>query len=188
MTIKIGKVPCYGKQIKVWGWTQSVAISDIPLHVAYASINEGGYSSKHYHQDLTNRFIVISGKLRIDIWRNDKEETVDLHAGDIVDIEAGVPHRMTAITYVQLIEIYWSNKPELNAEDIVREDNGGIKDKSFCISDFILKKTKAKDFTLDTSPNINDPVVPSKTFEQPAKPFADVWCNHNDLMEHVDGY
>jgi mannose-6-phosphate isomerase-like protein (cupin superfamily) len=127
VTIRIPKVPLFGKNIKVWGWTQTVALSDT-LHVAYASINEGGYSSKHYHENNYNRFYVISGKLRIDIYRNNKEEFVDLVAGETVDVEPAVWHRMTALEPVRVIEIYWpTNDQPINPEDIVREDNGGLK-------------------------------------------------------------
>lgn len=126
MSIKIPKVVMFGKQIKIWGWTITTALTD-KIHVALAYLKKGGYSSKHYHETLANRFVVISGKLRIYIWRDKIEESIDLREGDILDIEAGVIHKMEALEETYINEIYWSSEDILNAEDIVREDSGGIK-------------------------------------------------------------
>lgn len=127
MTIKIpAKAAMYGKNIKSWGWTQSVLVTETS-HVAVAHINKGGYSSKHLHKNNWNRFVVLSGKLRIDLYRNDKEETIDLISGDVLDVEPGLKHRMTALEDTKLVEIYWSSNGEFNVEDIERDDNGGLK-------------------------------------------------------------
>jgi mannose-6-phosphate isomerase-like protein (cupin superfamily) len=125
MSIKIPKIPMFGKQIKIWGWTTTIALNST-MHIALAYLKSGGYSSKHYHKTLDNRFVVISGRLRVYIWRDNVEEFVDLQDGDVLDVEAGVLHRMMALEDTYINEIYWSNEEHLNAEDIFRLDKGGI--------------------------------------------------------------
>ncbi len=139
MSIKLPKIPIFGKNIKRWGWTQSVSLTE-SQHVAVAHIKYGGFSSKHKHNKNWNRFVVLSGKLRIDIYRDDREETIDLIAGDVLDVEPNLWHRMTALSDVHLVEIYWPTEGLIDAEDIEREDDGGYQKPSNC--DFWLVPPK----------------------------------------------
>lgn len=116
----------YGKNVKLWGQTQSVLVTD-KVHVATAFIKKGGYSSKHLHKNNWNRFVVQSGVLQIDIYRNNKTETIELRAGDVLDVEPNLKHRMTALEDVHLTEIYWSATDEFDVEDIQRDDTGGVR-------------------------------------------------------------
>ena len=125
MSVKLPKVPLFGRNAKLWGWTQTVALTD-KMHVAYAFLNAGGFSSRHYHKNLWNRFVVIEGSLKIEIVRNNKLEIVTLKDNDILDVEPALIHRMVAISDVRLIEIYWPQEGLLDPEDIVREDEGGL--------------------------------------------------------------
>lgn len=125
MSIKLPKVPAFGRNIKLWGWTQTVGLTD-KMHIAYAFLYNGGYSSKHYHNNLWNRFVIIEGSLKIETFRNDKLEFVILKDNDIVDVEPKLLHRMVALSDVKLIEIYWPQEGILDPEDIVREDQGGL--------------------------------------------------------------
>ena len=139
MAINIGSgLPLFGKMVKVWGWTQDIGVSN-EVRIAHAFVRSGGYSSKHYHAFNWNRFAIISGKLRIDIYRKvgkkELEETIDLVAGDILDVEPEQMHRMTGLDDCHLIETYWTdykddfdrNNRIFDPTDIVRMDNGGIK-------------------------------------------------------------
>lgn len=125
MSVKLPKVPLYGRNVKLWGWTQTVALTD-KIHVANAFIMTGGFSSKHYHDNLWNRFVIVDGILQIEIYRNDKQEIVKLDAGDVLDVEPKLWHRMKSIEETKLIEIYWPQEGCLDPEDIVREDQGGL--------------------------------------------------------------
>jgi mannose-6-phosphate isomerase-like protein (cupin superfamily) len=121
------KVPMFPKTHKVWGFTQSIALSDRPMHVAFATLNKGGYSSKHQHENHFNRFYIVSGSLQITIWRN-KQESIILNTGDCLDVEPGVLHRMKALENTSLVEIYWTEDidVDLDPSDIIRYDDGGI--------------------------------------------------------------
>ncbi len=121
------KMAFFPKNIKVWGWTQSIALNE-SSHFAIAHLNKGGFSSKHIHEKLYNRFYVISGKLRIIVYRNEREEVIDLSSGEAVDIEPLISHRMEALEDSMICEIYWSESNEpINPTDIVRYDNGNLR-------------------------------------------------------------
>ena len=125
MAVKLPKVPLFGKNCKVWGWTQTISLTP-EMHVAFAHLNAGGYSSRHYHESSWNRFYVCSGLLQVTVYRNDKEEVIVIKAGETLDIEPKLAHRMKAVTDCDIIEIYWSNNEVLDVEDIVRADDGGL--------------------------------------------------------------
>lgn len=121
------KVPMFPKTHKVWGWTQSFVITDRPTHSALAYIKSGGFSSKHYHKNNFNRFLVVTGCLEITIWRHGVEETLTLDPYELLDVEPEVWHRMKAWEDTNLIETYWAKDGfDLDVEDIIREDNGGV--------------------------------------------------------------
>lgn len=121
------KVPMFPKTHKVWGYTQSVAVTDRPTHTALAFLKRGGYSSRHYHKDHFNRFIVVTGCLQISIWRDGRLETLDVKPWEAIDVEPEIWHKMMAWQDTNLIEIYWPKDGcDLNVEDIVRENSGGV--------------------------------------------------------------
>ena len=111
------------KQAKYWGTTQCVFVSETS-EVHMMKINSGGFSSKHKHEKKWNRFIVISGKLKVIIYRDKGEEEIILGPGDITDVESGVYHRFINLEEETLCaEVYWI--PALSEIDITREDTGG---------------------------------------------------------------
>jgi len=184
MSIKIPKVPLYAKNIKFWGWVQSIAITDA-IHVAHAYVKSGGFSSKHKHEVNYNRFHIVSGKLRIDIYRNDNEETVDLVSGDTLDIEPQVWHRMTALEDTHVIEIYWATDGQsINAEDIVREDNGGVKVP--CVN---IPTMWSIDINKTFKEQLKQSDISPRTDNQIPEEMAKVWCDQiNNPKGSVDGY
>lgn len=126
MTVKLPiGAAFFPKNVKLWGWTQTLLLTE-SAHVAYAVLHEGGFSSRHYHDKLWNRFYVVQGTLQVLVYRNNKVEWVELGAGQALDIEPGVEHRMLAVTNCELIEAYWTEYDvDVDPEDIVRKDNGG---------------------------------------------------------------
>jgi hypothetical protein len=125
MAIRLSKVPLTGIQPKRWGFTISTAISDRPIHVAYAQMKAGEFSSVHYHEFLYNRFFLITGRLLIEVFRGEAIEKVEVLPLQTLDIEPGQLHRMAAIENCQLIEIYWAEDSAAtpNFEDIVRMED-----------------------------------------------------------------
>lgn len=114
--------PVGPRQGKCWGDTQLVfAFNSTELHVIRS--NAGWRCSRHYHQAKWNRFVVISGKLVVRIFRDDGslDETI-LVAGGVTDVPPGVQHEFECVEDSVAIECYWV---PLDSQDIHRELAGG---------------------------------------------------------------
>jgi len=111
--------------VKFWG-TNRCIYSENNFEVHHAQIVEGGFSSKHHHVHKVNNFYIVSGTLKVILFDKDGKEvhTVVLGTNTNFSVPAGVEHKFEAVTDVDLIEIYWAN---LNPDDIVRADLGGVK-------------------------------------------------------------
>lgn len=111
---------------KAWGRTRCVH-KDQTHEVWHAEIEQGGYSSRHYHERAPNLFYVVSGVLRVLVFGGEVStipvETITLNAGERITIRPGVWHKFEAVTAVELVELYWA---ELRTPDIVRADEGGV--------------------------------------------------------------
>lgn len=112
---------------KVWGQTQSLFYNPT-CEVHLLAGKKGGYCSKHHHVNKWNRFFVISGQIKVTIYREETsgyEDVIIVGAGQFTDVKPGLKHRFEVLEDCQCIEIYWTN--DLDPVDIVREDNGGIR-------------------------------------------------------------
>lgn len=110
-------------QGKVWGTTQVLfAHNSVECHKI--EFKSGGFCSKHLHLQKSNRFVVLSGELIVEVFQDDG--TVDvtrLMPGQATDVPPGVLHKFTCPTDGVALEMYWC---ELDPQDIVREDTGGM--------------------------------------------------------------
>ena len=111
------------KENKVWGETYNVWTGN-NTEVHKLSAIKGGYCSKHKHEHKYNLFCVESGELLIEIWKDNNiiDKTI-LRDGESTIVNPGQYHRFTVLKDTQALEIYWI---ELNKDDIIREDQGGI--------------------------------------------------------------
>lgn len=110
-------------QAKFWGNTQCVFCGP-HSEVHYLQINNGGYCSEHQHEHKWNRFFLISGRLRVIIYREDGQDVTTLKAGQYTDVPPGVYHKFEAEEESTCLEVYWTDN--LNPADIVRRTTGGI--------------------------------------------------------------
>lgn len=114
------------KQGKVWGNTQNIfSKNNVSIH--RIEIQPGGYCSKHKHQHKWNAFYVEKGSLIVKVWKNDYDliDESFLKAGEGIHIKPGEYHQFICPDVNTVVyEIYWT---ELNENDIVRENVGGIK-------------------------------------------------------------
>ena len=111
---------------KVWGKVLHVFNSEHAA-VSYLVVNEGFQCSRHYHRYRVNQFTVISGRIAVEKWYDNKMTWVVLDPGESYTIWSKIEHRFRVIESGQIIEIYWPDVEckavELN--DIVRLDVGG---------------------------------------------------------------
>ena len=114
--------PIGPRQAKVWGTTQLVfARNGTEAH--RITFEKGGYCSKHRHVAKWNRFLVLSGSLRVTIFQPDGnlDETM-IEQGGITDVPPGVWHRFETVQPGSALEFYWT---VLDPQDIEREEEGG---------------------------------------------------------------
>lgn len=114
---------------KPWGVNRHLlSLPGLELH--HATIEPGGYSSKHYHAHKDNHFYVISGRLTVEFYYSDVNDaplaSQELGRGEQLVMRAGLWHRFVnhGPDAVELVETYWAS-PEKSHEDIVRADTGG---------------------------------------------------------------
>lgn len=94
--------------------------------VSVLHVEKGGYSSRHFHRERINRFIVVSGCIAVVTYSLAIEELTRnwLHAGDVMDVPPNVVHRFEVVESGIVVEVYWPSA-HLSLEDIVRLDEGG---------------------------------------------------------------
>ena len=115
------------KYSKVWGITSPIFQNSM-FEVHRIEINAGGYCSKHYHKYKYNVFYIESGKMKIINYEdgNSINETL-LSCGEQTTVSPNEFHRFEALEKTIAYEIYYS---EFQSDDIIREDEGGINEKT----------------------------------------------------------
>lgn len=111
---------------KAWGAVRHV-FDNVNAAVSVLQVEKGGFSSRHFHRERVNRFIVISGCIDVVTYSytgEDETSRTALFAGDVFDVEPYVVHRFEVIESGLVVEVYWPSA-HLSLEDIVRLDTGG---------------------------------------------------------------
>lgn len=89
----------------------------------HLEINKGGFCSEHIHKLKYNLFYVISGRLKITIWReNNVKDITTLTAGQVSAVSPGFYHKFEGLEKTECIEIY---QVLLIESDIERRTQGG---------------------------------------------------------------
>lgn len=116
------KPPIGPQQGKCWGSTMlAFAWNDTEAHLIRGE--KGFRCSRHYHHYKWNRFLVVTGRLKITVYQQDgtADETI-LGPNQITDVPPRVEHCFEVLEDTHAIEFYWVG---LEADDIVRIDEGG---------------------------------------------------------------
>jgi mannose-6-phosphate isomerase len=101
--------------VKPWGGELLLALSD-RYALKRIKVNKGEGSSLQYHNQKAESLYILSGLLQFEIGPNEGQlETVQLKAGDCIDVPPGTVHRTLALKDCDLIEV---STPQL--EDVVR--------------------------------------------------------------------
>ncbi len=115
---------------KIWGKVAHLQISDHCL-ISYLHVEKGHYCSKHVHHYRTNTFIVMSGVLRIILYKGfelEEERSSIISPGVIHFVAAGEWHRFDVLESGDVIEVYHPGYEgaTVDLSDIEREYPGGI--------------------------------------------------------------
>jgi len=110
---------------KVWGATTPIIVTAL-VEVHHVHAKPGGFCSRHSHTRKWNAFAVITGQLKIKVWKNDYDlidETV-LSPGDVTTVKPGEFHQFEVVgdEPCAFFEIYYL---EGLGPDINRESCGG---------------------------------------------------------------
>jgi len=93
-------------------------------HITFFSINPGPnfYRGGHYHRKKTEKFYVVSGKIRILLMDIETQENhaINVTAGQRVTIYPMCAHKFQAITPAQVIEYYATS---YDPDDDIRFDS-----------------------------------------------------------------
>ena len=113
------------KSGKVWGMTELIHANHA-LEFHRIKVDAGTFCSKHKHAHKWNGFFVVSGSLKIKVWKTNYDlvdETI-LSAGDFTAVAPGEYHQFEAAENCVAFELYWA--AELDCADIQRETVGGL--------------------------------------------------------------
>lgn len=113
------------REKKVWGWTECILNTGV-VQVHRITGIKGGYCSRHYHTSKHNLFFLISGRMQVETWEDGVIRVFDMHPGDICSVAPPVLHRFRASEDMVAVEIYFTQDGEVNPEDIMRMDQGGL--------------------------------------------------------------
>ena len=116
------KTLCGATQGKFWGKTSCFYVSETS-EVHYIDAAKGGYCSRHHHEKKWNRFVVLEGKLKVILYKNDGEDETILTDGMFSDVPPMIDHRFEMLEDTKALEVYWVDS--LDPTDIVRKDTGG---------------------------------------------------------------
>lgn len=120
---------------KCWGEVQHVFNSP-DVAVSVLKVKAGFRCSKHLHRTRVNRFVVVSGCIKVWSWASEAEFheypdnptwVDDLHLGGVqtTTVSAEVPHMFVVRESGLVVEIYTPDGGPVDIDDIVRFDEGG---------------------------------------------------------------
>ena len=110
---------------KVWGQTEPLLQTPF-IEIHRLLILPNRRCSLHAHQFKWNTFVVLEGRLTIEVHKQAYAlvDRTELGPGEITTVRPGEKHRfITGRQSVKAIEVYY---PEPLSEDIIRQDVGGI--------------------------------------------------------------
>lgn len=105
---------------KIWGTRRRILLTTTS-EIDLLYIKKDCFCSKHNHSNKINKFIVVSGKVKIE---SEYGETI-LKANEEFEVHPPLKHRFSALEDSVMIECAYVNKGEIDAEDIKREIQGG---------------------------------------------------------------
>jgi mannose-6-phosphate isomerase-like protein (cupin superfamily) len=116
-------------QDKVWGRTRIIVKSDM-FQRHQLEVNARSFCSVHWHEHRSNKFIVVSGVIRIVEFYAWTHVVHVLTADMEYDVPSLVPHQFQVAESGKMFEDYWPDRDNtvVDNRDIVRLYTGNILD------------------------------------------------------------
>ena len=112
------------KRPKIWGKKINLFnIKNIILDVLFLKKNT--FCSTHWHDKKSNTFILLSGCVYINIWKNGSVDEVELKCFVPYTVDTDIVHRFVVLKNSTMIEISAVSKGEVEEKDIHRISQGG---------------------------------------------------------------
>jgi mannose-6-phosphate isomerase-like protein (cupin superfamily) len=116
-------------EAKVWGSVRHCFSSEAASGSVLWTV-AGAFCSRHSHEDRVNRFVVVSGEIRVEIFDDRGREllrAIPLRQGRMIDVPAGVVHRFVVVEPGVVVEFYFPAREGavVRGDDIKRLDYGG---------------------------------------------------------------
>jgi len=105
---------------KVWGIRRRLLLTTTS-EIDLVTVKKDSFCSKHFHEHKINRFVVISGKIQIE----SSYGTIILTANDSFEVRPKLIHRFFAIEDSVMVELSYTEKGNINPDDIKRIKQGG---------------------------------------------------------------
>jgi mannose-6-phosphate isomerase-like protein (cupin superfamily) len=110
---------------KVWGSVCHLFTAD-HVAVSHLRVNVGYRCSQHYHDDRVNMFVIVSGKVLIEVTEANVKRSHILVAGETLIVSNRCVHCFHVLESGSMIEVYWTdNGSPVRLDDIIRLDEGG---------------------------------------------------------------
>ena len=109
---------------KAWG-TKNVLFKSDTAQLDILYILQGGYSSKHKHNNKFNLFFILAGKIEITLFTKDEEKKIIIgnqEKSQKFIIRPGTFHQFKALQDTECLEYSFVR---LTEEDIIRLNEGG---------------------------------------------------------------
>jgi mannose-6-phosphate isomerase-like protein (cupin superfamily) len=111
---------------KVWGSVSHLFTAD-HVAVSHLRVNAGYRCSQHYHAKRVNMFVVVSGKVLIEVTNDSVQCQHTLTAGETLVVNPMRLHCFHVLESGSMVEVYWTNDGSpVRLDDIHRLDEGGV--------------------------------------------------------------
>ena len=105
---------------KIWGERRRILLTETS-EIDLLYLNKDSFCSTHKHSDKINRFVVVSGTVKIETEFGNKI----LQQDDSFEVSNYVLHRFVALEDSVMIELAYVKHGTIDEEDILREKQGG---------------------------------------------------------------
>ena len=121
----------YNNIFKVWGRRRRILLTD-RTEIDLVYLKKNCFCSTHNHLKKINKFVVVSGKVRI----KSEYGAIILTKNESFEVRPPLKHRFFALEDSVMIECAYVEKGKIDPDDINRESQGG-------------RVIKGKEMTLD---------------------------------------